>query len=53
MGELDLSIKQAIDTKRLTGPLTKEQITKLIDIVYTPPQNVRSPWRDGVYIGEG
>ena len=39
VGELDLSIKQAIDTKRLTGPLTKEQITKLIDIVYTPPQN--------------
>ena len=36
--DLDLSIKQAIDTKRLSGPLTKEQITKLIDIVYTPPQ---------------
>jgi NitT/TauT family transport system substrate-binding protein len=39
VGQLDLSIKQAIDTKRLAGPLTSEQITKLIDIVYTPPQN--------------
>jgi hypothetical protein len=38
VGDLDLSIKQAIDTKRLSGPLTKEQITNLIDIVYTPPQ---------------
>ena len=36
---LDLTIKQAIETKRLSGPLTKEQIANLMDIVYTPPQN--------------
>jgi NitT/TauT family transport system substrate-binding protein len=34
---LDLAIQQAIDAKRLSGPMTKEQIDTLMAIVYTPP----------------
>jgi NitT/TauT family transport system substrate-binding protein len=35
---LDLAIQQAIDAKRLTAPLTREQIDTLMAIVYEPPK---------------
>jgi|SRR5579863_4327773 len=36
VSNLDLTVKQAIDLKRLSAPLTPEQVKELIDIVYDP-----------------
>jgi NitT/TauT family transport system substrate-binding protein len=36
ISNLDLTVKQAIELKRLPAPLTPEQVKELIDIVYDP-----------------
>jgi len=36
ISNLDLTVKQAIELKRLAAPLTAEQVRELIDIVYDP-----------------
>lgn len=36
VSNLDLTVKQAIDLKRLSAPLTPVQVKELIDIVYDP-----------------